>query len=92
MSLGLELFPPDTPPEVRRRRLTFLAIWIAVAAMVTWPVYSWFSGIEPRILGLPLGFAWVILAALVIFLALIWLYRHEEGDPADGGSGSEGGA
>lgn len=76
--LGLELFPPGTTPAHRRRRIVFLAVWIGVAAMLVWPVYSWVAGPDPRVLGLPFSFFWVILALFVQFGALLWLFAHEE--------------
>lgn len=78
MKPGLMLFKPGTPPRVRRRRLIFLAAWLVTAAMVLWPVYPIFSGIEPLVLGLPFGFVWVITAILVGFFALLWLFLGEE--------------
>lgn len=75
---GPMLFKPGTPEPVRRRRLIFLAVWLAAAAMLLWPVYPIFSAVEPLVLGLPLGFAWVIAAILVVFFGLLWLYLGEE--------------
>ena len=78
VSSGLALFAPGTSPAKRRRRLLFLAVYILAAALLIWPVYPMFSGIEPMILGLPLSFAWVILALLVMFGALLLLFRADE--------------
>ena len=89
MTPGLELFPPGTPPAHRRRRLTFLAVWLMVSAMLVWPVYSWVAGPDPRILGLPLSFAWVIIALVIQFGALLWLSAHEpDTDVATDGEGA----
>lgn len=79
----LALFPPGGEPARRRRRLTFVAIYVATAAMLTWPAYTLFSGTFPLVLGLPLSLVWVILALAVIFFALAWLYRSEPADPED---------
>lgn len=76
---GLRLFPPGTPRGLRRRKLAFAALLAGAAACLVWPVYSWFSGIHPLILGLPLSFAWVILWLLVVFAAQVWIYRSEYG-------------
>ena len=78
MKAGLMLFKPGTPAGLRRRRLIFLAIWSAVVAMVIWPIYPRFSGVEPLILGLPLGLAWVIGAVTIVFFALLWLFLGED--------------
>lgn len=88
---GLVLFPPGTPRGHRRRRLAFLALWVAVAACLVWPIYPLFAGIRPLVLGLPLSFAWVVLALLVMFLALLWLYRSDGRADGAGGEPGEGG-
>ncbi len=77
-SAKLELFPPGTTPAKRRRRLLFLAVYVLAAALLIWPVYPMFSGIKPLILGLPLSFAWVVIALLVMFAALLLLFRADE--------------
>lgn len=77
---GLVLFPPGTSPGKKRRRLLFVAVYLAVAAMLVWPVYPVFSGVYPLILGLPLSLAWVILALAVGFAALLALYLTEDGE------------
>ena len=77
---GLVLFRPGTDPARRRRRLSFLAVYVLVAAMLVWPVFPRFSGVQPLILGLPFSLAWVLLALGVIFAALLWLFRAEDGD------------
>lgn len=75
---GLVLFPPGTSPRKKRRRLLFVAVYLAVAAAVVWPVYPLFAGIRPFILGLPLSLAWMVLALVVGFVALLALYLTEE--------------
>lgn len=76
---GLVLFPPGTSPARKRRRLLFVAVYLAVVAMLVWPVYPVFSGVFPLILGLPLSLAWVVLALALSFAALVVLYLTEEG-------------
>ncbi|MEM9592983.1 MAG: hypothetical protein AAGD06_01895 [Acidobacteriota bacterium] len=83
---GLVLFPPGTSARHRRRRCAFVAVWLGVVAMLTWPVYPRFADSLPRILGLPLSFAWVILALAVMFGALLLLFLTEE-DTDRGGEG-----
>lgn len=82
MNSGLLLFKPGTPAAVRRRRLIFLAVWLTAAAMLLWPIFPIFSGVEPLILGLPLGFAWAVAAVLVVFFGLLWLYLGEVDEPS----------
>ncbi len=81
LPVGLTLFRPGTDPAKKRRRGVFLGIYLLAAALLVWPVYPLFSGIQPLILGLPLSFAWVVAALLVMFGALLWLYRTEGEDP-----------
>ncbi|MCH9649976.1 MAG: hypothetical protein K0U98_17195 [Deltaproteobacteria bacterium] len=80
---GLVFFPRGEKPAVRRRRWTFVAVLIAAAVALTWPVYPLFSAASPQILGLPLAFAWVVLWLGVVFAALLWLFLQEE--PPDPG-------
>ena len=75
---GLVFFRPGTPKAYRRRRWIFVVVLLAAALAVTWPVYTFFSGARPLILGLPLSLAWVVLWLFVIFLALVWLYLGED--------------
>ncbi len=78
LATGLALFRPGTSPARRRRRLVFLAVYVAVAAFLVWPIFSVFSGIRPMILGLPFSLAWVVMTLGVMFVALLWLYRTDE--------------
>lgn len=75
---GLVMFGRHPDPAARRRRQIFVAIYGVVALMIVWPVFSFFAGAQPLILGLPLSFAWVVLALLVIFAALVWLFRTDD--------------
>lgn len=58
--------------------ISLIAIIISLAIM--WPVYPFFSGIEPFILGLPLSFAWIILWVIIGFISLLWLYFSDNKD------------
>ena len=78
MRSGLSFFKPGTPARARRRRWIFVAFWSLAAIMLMWPVYPRFAGIEPLIIGLPLGLVWVISAILIVFFALLWLYLGED--------------
>ncbi len=65
-------------PATRRRRMIFVAIYGMVAAMLTWPLFPRFAGVKPLIFGLPLSFAWVVAALVIMFGALVWLYSTED--------------
>ncbi len=77
---GLRLFSPGTPAKLRRVKLLFACVVVAAAAALVWPVLFWLAGPRPFILGLPLPFAWIILWLLIVFAALVWLYRTEHSD------------
>lgn len=70
----------DAKPKTRQRRMIFLAIYVVVTAMLTWPLFPKFAGVHPLVFGLPLSFAWVVTALVIMFGALIWLYRTEDHD------------
>jgi len=72
--LGLVFFGQPASPGFRRRRLAFAGLLIAAALALVWPVYSFFAGTFPLILGLPLSLAWVLLWLLLVFLGLVGLY------------------
>ncbi len=72
------LFPPGTDPARRRRRTVFLAVYVAIALLLIWPVYPLFSSAFPLVLGLPFSLAWVVTALGLMFGALLWLFRSEE--------------
>jgi|GEM_PF-1685721 len=74
---GLLLFRPGIPATVRRRRLIFCALALVIGGALIWPVYPRFATLEPMVLGLPFGIAWVIGALLVMFVGLAWLYRGD---------------
>lgn len=87
---GLVFFTSTATPAHRRRRRLFLVFYLLAGSAVLWPVYPWFASAEPRILGLPLAFAWVVGALLAIFAALLWLYLGED-DPRSAESVTENG-
>lgn len=61
---------------ITRKRI-FLFLLLLVQLGLLWPVYSFFSGIYPMILGLPLSFAWVIAMLLAAFFLLLWYHLSE---------------
>jgi hypothetical protein len=71
----------DANPAHRRRRTIFLVLFSLIASMVLWPVFPRFSGVFPKVLGLPLSFAWVVLALLAMSCVLLWLFLTE--NPTD---------
>lgn len=74
---GLVFFSSRLPAAYRRRRLLVAGILGVATIALIWPVYPFFGGIRPFVLGLPFSFAWVILWLLIVFFAFAWLYRSE---------------
>ncbi|MCP4662089.1 MAG: hypothetical protein GY856_42340 [bacterium] len=89
---GLMLFAPGTSPGKKRRRLLFVAVYLVVAGALIWPIYPQFSGIFPLILGLPFSLAWMVMALVIGFCAVLWLFLSEEDDSGaeEDDSGTEG--
>lgn len=78
MKHGIEFFQPDTPDVVKRRRWIFLAVWLFAGAMVVWPLFPLLGARQALVLGLPASISWVVLALVIMFVALLWLYFNEE--------------
>ena len=71
--------PKSVPAGRSRRRRIFLALYAAIALLLIWPVYPFFARPFPLVFGLPLSLAWVVMALGLMFAALVWLFRSEEG-------------
>lgn len=77
VSRRLVLFPARDSPATRRCKGLLVGLVLLAALCLGWPVYPWFGGIYPLILGLPLAFAWAVFWLLAVFLGLVWLYWSE---------------
>lgn len=73
----------------RARHRLFLAFFLAAAAALVWPVYPWAAARLPALFGLPGFFAWPVIVLASMFAALVWLYRLEGADGAEGTGPSE---
>jgi polyferredoxin len=62
----------------RARTLAFVSVVLVAGLALLWPVYPLVPSIEPYVLGLPFSFAWVVGWLVVVFGALVLLYRAEE--------------
>jgi len=72
---------PGLRNETRRLGLlSFLAVTVISGLALIWPIYPFAGSIRPYVLGLPFSFAWVVGWLLVMFAALVLLYRTEEPD------------
>lgn len=61
-----------------KRKIIFLVIFIILQLGLIWPVYPFFSGIKPTILGLPLSFSWIIFMLICCFFLLLWYYLSDQ--------------
>lgn len=64
-------------PARKRRRRVAVGIFALAFVAILWPVYPYFAGVRPFILGLPLSLAWLLLWLAVVFATLAWLYRSD---------------
>jgi len=81
---GLVFSSLQDAPTRRRRTFAFLAVVITAGLALIWPIYPSVAGIRPYVLGLPFSLAWVVGWLLVVFVALLFLYRTEEQDSGAG--------
>lgn len=52
---------------------------LLVSSSMIWPIYSWFSRIEPFVLGMPFALVYLVGLLLLIFLVMLGLYLWEDG-------------
>ncbi len=77
------LVVPGLGDSRRPALLAFLVVSILSGLALIWPVYPWAVDLTPYVLGLPFSFAWTVGWLVVVFIALVLLYRADEPDPAD---------
>lgn len=66
-------------PPTKRHHVLFALFLVGSFLAQTWPVYAWAgTRIEPRVLGLPFSFAWVIGWVGATFVALALYHRASE--------------
>lgn len=75
---GIVFFRSDATPAHRRRRTTFLVLFVLIGSLVLWPVFPFFARVFPLVLGLPFSFAWVVMALAAMFFVLLWLFLTED--------------
>jgi len=72
------LVVPGLQNETGRSSLrAFLVVTVLSGLALIWPVYPLAADVRPYILGLPLSFAWVVAWLVVMFVALVLLYRTD---------------
>ena len=77
------VFPGLRDDSRRGPLLAFLAVTVVSGLALVWPVYPFASSIRPYVLGLPFSFAWVVGWLVVMFVALVLLYRIDEPHTTD---------
>lgn len=78
---GLVFSSLQDAPARRRRTFAFMVVVAGAGLALIWPVYPSVAGVRPYVLGLPFSLAWVVGWLVVVFVALVLLYRAEESDP-----------
>lgn len=75
---------PGLRSDARRPSLrAFLIVTVTSGLALIWPVYPFAADLRPYIFGLPLSFAWVVGWLMVMFVALVLLYRTDAPNSAD---------
>lgn len=74
---GFRLFPSHFDRVQRRVYGAVLTFYLAATAGLVWPVYAFFGGIRPRVLGLPFSLVYVVLWVVASFAVLLGLFLWE---------------
>ena len=75
---------PGLGDESRRAPLrAFLTVSVLSGLALVWPVYPLSVDLTPYVFGLPFSFAWTVGWLVVMFVALVLLYRTDAPDPTD---------
>lgn len=70
-------FSRSLRPGERRIYRAAAVLFAGIFAALVWPIYSWFAGIRPRVLGLPFSLVYVVALVVLSFLALLALFLWE---------------
>ncbi len=86
------IFRAGTSAVAKRQRVIFCAVTVLVASALIWPIHPRFATIEPMVLGLPFGLAWVIAVLMAMFVNTLVLFRSDlrQDDPAPASRGHDG--
>ena len=71
----------------RRTYRTVTILFVAIFLALVWPVYPFFAGIRPMVLGIPLSLFYVVALVALSFFTVLGLYLWEGHDrnPTDEG-------
>jgi hypothetical protein len=59
------------------RHKLLLVVVLAALTLCIWPAYTPAARVEPYVLSLPFGLAWIVLCLLLVFLALALTFRAD---------------
>ena len=65
-------------PEVSKPARYAVAFCVAAFIAVVWPVYSWFSGIYPMVLGMPMSLFYLVIVIAIVFSVMLGLFLWED--------------
>lgn len=65
-------------PEVSKPSRYAAIFCVAAFIAVLWPVYSWFSDIEPVVLGMPFSLVFLVIVIASVFSVMLALFVWED--------------
>jgi hypothetical protein len=65
-------------PEVSTPARCAAAFCAFAFIAVLWPVYSWFSGIDPMVLGMPMSLFYLVVVVASVFSVMLGLFLWED--------------
>ncbi len=79
---GITVFRPETPPNVKRRKIVFFIIFSLIILI---EAFYWLfaNSVEPILLGMPFGMFFIAMFILIEFVALLVLYLIESKEIED---------
>lgn len=65
-------------PEVSQPARFVAVFCLAALLALVWPIYSWFGGIEPVVLGIPFSLFYLVLVIAAVFVVMLGLFLWED--------------
>ena len=79
---GITIFRPETPPNVKRRKIVFFMIF-SLIILIQACYWLFANSAEPILLGMPFGMFFIAMFITIEFLALLVLYLIESKEIED---------
>lgn len=83
------IFPSRLTPRERRTYRAATGFFVLLFFGLIWPIYPLFSGIYPRVLGVPFSLAYVVGLVLLSFAVLLALFRWDDRHGSSGDDPTE---